>query len=273
MSSDERSPAPDSQTPLARAAQDAHISIADIATVAGVTYEAARRWTNEGARPLPRYQRAIERLLNIPTGSLWGDQPLPTRNAVVVDRLSSVSQNLLSQWIADTTNDLWIIAGSSLWIAEQVRDLGPLIRAQNVRNKLLGKRPMNVRICGADPASQATADRDASESSAPGSTLQPRELTARVAMALRQWTEILSDDESGRLIDGCQIKVFDSCWTSVWYRFDDRLLMYPYLEGARGIDTPVVVLHEADANEAFAAWLLNMEAVWAAALPYSPTTS
>lgn len=270
MSPDERSPAPDTQTPLAQAARAANVTIDDIAVVTGVTYEGARRWVNEGARPLPKYQSAIERLLNIPTGSLWGDRPLPRRNCTVIDRLSSITQNTLLQWVADTTSDLWVIAGSSLWIIEQLRDIGPLIRAQNVRNQLLGQPPINVRICGADPHSQATLDRDTAEASAPGATIQPGELPARVRMAADQWRAALSNVD-GTLIPGCELRTFNTPWTSVWYRFDDIIACYPYLVHGRGLDSPVVVIHEADASEAFASWTANMEAIWAAAAPYSPT--
>jgi hypothetical protein len=223
----------------------------DIAALAGATAvdpKTVQRWL-AGRLPHPRHRWAIATLVQEEEGYLWpsarpdlspGAEATPEIVAAYAHRVD-VPRTKWSELLATSRRHLDILGYAFLFLPEQHIDLAKVIE----RNCEGGCR---VRIALADPDGEHVSERDALEH-------LNGTLPARIHMTLSHLKPLES-------LPGVEIRYHDVHLYNAMYRFDDQMIVTPYLYRAHGFQHPALHVRRLGPYGLFANFLDQFDLIW-----------
>ena len=231
------------------------VEIEALARHVGVDPKTAQRWLG-GRIPHPRHRWRICDLLAQSEQQLW---PEVGRGASG----SSVTSEIVAAFAhrADAPSQLWegllgrvrtnldLLGYAILFFPEQHPNLERLITEKCAQG-------LRVRIALADPDCAEVAARDSLESL--GGTL-----AGRIRSTVQHFEPILANPGVSLRFHG--VPLYNAC-----YRFDDEMLVTPYLYRLHGYQHPLLHLKRLGAGGIFEGYAKQFEAIWADSYPPAP---
>lgn len=240
------------RTAMANAGKD----VAALADATAVDPKTVQRWL-AGRVPHPRHRWAITRLVGEEEGYLWpaarpdlspGAEATSEIVAAYAHRVD-VPKDKWSELLATSRRNVDILGYAFLFFPEQHIDLAKVI-AKSCDG---GCR---VRIAVADPDGEHLADRDALEQ-------LNGTLAARIRMTLSHLKPLLD-------LPDVQVRYHDVHLYNAIYRFDDQMIVTPYLYRAHGFQHPALHVRRLGPYGLFASFLDQFEAIWQEARVSAP---
>lgn len=235
---------------MSTAGVDAHA----VAETLLVDPKTVHRWLI-GRVPHPRHRMALVRLLSAEEGYLW-----PTARPDVSPGAEATSEVVAAYGHrVDVPRDKWTSLLSSarrhidllgyafLFLPEQHVELEPTIQRKCADGCL-------VRILVADPEGRQTRERDALEHL--GGTLE-----GRIRTTLHHLQPL-------RNVQRVEIRLHDVHLYNAIYRFDDDMIVTPYLYRTHGYQHPALHLRRLSPYGVFAAFADQFDVIWSAASSY-----
>ncbi len=237
------------RTALANAAVD----VDGITRVTGVDPKTVQRWLG-GRVPHPRHRWAIAKLLGEEEGYLWPSArpdlaPGAEATSEVVAAYGHRVDIPMGKWIdllAMAQRQIDLLGYAFLFLPEQHVDL-----AATIEKKC--EAGCKVRILLADPDGAQVQERDKLEQL--GGTLP-----ARIRMTLAHLRGI-------QVLPAVQFRLHDVHLYNAIYRFDDEMIVTPYLYGAHGFQHPALHLRRLGPYGIFASFAEQYETLWGKATP------
>lgn len=235
---------------LQTAMMRAGVSSEEVARAAGVDAKTVTRWV-AGRAPHRRSRVAVAKLLAEREEELW-----PASRPDMAPG-SPATGEIVGAWArrADVPHSVWrgLLAGAReridvlVYAAPFVWELEPLMADQ------LGKLEVKARIALCDPDCAHTMERDTLE-----------QLNGTLPGRIRNALTMV-----GRLRDvpGVQIGLHQVHLYNSIYRFDDRMLVTPFLYRARGFEHPALQLRRLSPFGMFERYAAQFEDVWATVRP------
>ncbi len=236
-----------------RVAMSAHaVEIEGLARHVGVDPKTVQRWLG-GRVPHPRHRWKICDLLEQSEEHLWpgvgvggaGTQHTSEIVAAYAHRADAPSQ-LWSGLLERTRTTLDLLGYAMLFFPEQHPQLARIINAKCSDG-------LRVRIALADPDSDEVAARDQLEGL--GGTLP-----GRIRSTVQHLEPLLSNP-------GVEIRYHGVPLYNALYRFDDQMLVTPYLYRLHGYQHPLLHLKRLGPAGIFESYAQQFEAIWTEARP------
>ena len=233
---------------LRSAMANAGKDIAALADATAVDPKTAQRWL-AGRLPHPRHRWAIATLVQEEEGYLWpsarpdlspGAEATPEIVAAYAHRVD-VPRTKWSELLATSRRHIDILGYAFLFLPEQHIDLAKVIET----NCAGGCR---VRIAVADPDGEHVSERDALEH-------LDGTLPARIHMTLSHLKPLES-------LPGVEIRYHDVHLYNAIYRFDDEMIVTPYLYRAHGFQHPALHVRRLGPYGLFANFLDQFDLIW-----------
>jgi Domain of unknown function (DUF5919) len=233
---------------LRTAMADARVGTDQVAEATRVDPKTVQRWL-AGRVPHPRHRWKVSELVSQEEGYLW-----PTARPDVAPGAAATSEIVAAYaHRTDIPSSTWhelldrarrqidIIGYSFLFLPEQTVNLSKVIR-----DKCAGG--CKVRIAVANPNSRNTRERDKLEGL--NGTLPARIRTT--ITHLRPMADISS----------VQVRYHETHLYCAIYRFDDEMLVTPYLAQAHGFEHPALHLRRLSPYGIFATYADHFDALW-----------
>lgn len=232
----------------------AQMDSATLAAAVGVDAKTVNRWL-AGRVPHKRTRADVARVLHESESTLW-PQTRPDLSAgapATAEVLAAYAHR------ADIPNDVWISLLTSAtqridiigyaypFVLELMPDASDLI-AGKCRNGA------TVRLAFADPDCPHVAERDALEQ-------MQGTLPGRIRNALSMLGPLAT-------APGCRIGLHTTHLYNSVFRFDDQMIVTPYLVRARGYQHPALHLRKLSPHGMFASFEDQTEQIWGAVTPY-----
>jgi Domain of unknown function (DUF5919) len=238
---------------LRSAMANARADIDAITKATGVDPKTVQRWLT-GRVPHPRHRWAIANLLGEEEGYLWPAarpdlSPGAEATSEVVAAYGHRADIPISKWsdlLATARRQIDLLGYAFLFLPEQFVDLGLSIEKKSAGG-------CKVRIALADPDGSQVQERDALEQL--GGTLP-----ARIQTTLGHLRDVLT-------IPGVELRFHNVHLYNAIYRFDDEMVVTPYLYRAHGFQHPAFRLRRLGPYGVFASFADQFETIWASATP------
>ena len=244
---------------LRTAMANAQVDIDQIAEATRVDPKTVQRWL-AGRVPHPRHRWKVSELVSQEEGYLW-----PTARADVAPGAPSTSEVVAayahradipsSGWnelLARACRQIDIIGYSFLFLPEQTVNLAKIITDKCSNG-------CKVRLAVANPDGRHTRERDKLEGL--NGTLPARIRTT------------LTHLQSVRAIPSVQVRYHETHLYSAIYRFDDEMLVTPYLVKAHGFEHPALHLRRLGPYGIFATYADSFESLWSTTKAISRDTN
>ena len=235
---------------LRAAMQAAHLDIEDVARAVRVDPKTVQRWL-AGRIPRPRHRWALVDLLNEQEELLWpkggGSAVAAKHTSEIVAAYAHRADAPLSLWsrvLFRSRQQIDLLGYAMLFFPEQHPDL-PAFVAERCETTSL-----KVRIILVDPDCEETRQRDSLERL--GGTLP-----ARTRTTMQHFAPLLE-------CPGVELRLVDVPLYNAVYRFDDQMLVTPYLHAIHGFQHPLLHLRRLGEYGLFAAYAGQFDALWAA---------
>ena len=224
-----------------------------ITKATGVDPKTVQRWL-AGRVPHHRHRWAIANLLGEDEGYLWpaarpdlspGAEATPEVVAAYGHR-ADIPNTTWSDLLATARRQIDLLGYAFLFLPEQFVDLGLSIEKKCAQG-------CKVRIALADPDGAQVQERDALEQL--GGTLP-----ARIRTTLGHIRDVLT-------IPGVELRFHSVHIYNAIYRFDDEMIVTPYLYRAHGFQHPAFRLRRLGPYGVFASFADQFETIWASAAP------
>jgi hypothetical protein len=234
---------------MARAGHD----VGSLASAVQVDPKTVQRWL-AGRVPHPRHRWALAKVIGEEEGYLWpaarpdlapGAEATPEIVAAYAHR-ADIPTTKWSGLVATSRRHLDILGYAFLFFPEQHIDLARIVEQHCTGG-------CRVRIALADPIGQHTAERDALEN-------LNGTLPARIHMTLSHLRPLES-------LTGAEIRLHDVHLYNAIYRFDDEMIVTPYLYRAHGFQHPALHIRRLSAYGVFANFLDQFDDIWREASP------
>lgn len=233
--------------------QAAHLGIEDVATALGVDPKTVQRWLT-GRTPRPRNRWALVDLLDEQEELLWpghdGSAFAARRTAEIVAAYTHRADAPLSLWsrlLFGARQQIDLLGCAMLFFPEQHPDLPQFIVERCATGSL------KVRIVLLDPDCDETHRRDALERL--GGTLP-----GRIRTTLQHFAPL-------RDCSGVEVRFVEVPLYNAIYRFDDQLLVTPYLYAKHGFEHPLLHLRRLGPHGLFAAYASQFDDLWSTSQP------
>jgi transcriptional regulator with XRE-family HTH domain len=228
-----------------------------LAKACEVNTKTVERWISSGRVPHRETRWRVAQVLDVDEVYLWPEllaEPTPEQRVesveselvrVFPDR-ASVPRDTWLQLIGSATRniDVLVFAGTFLAnVAPRIADLLAERAAAGVR----------VRLCWADPDSQAVDIRDREEG-------LRGTLAHKIRAALTYYRPLTE-------VSGCEIRLHRVGVYASLFRFDDVLLANPHIWGAPASANPVLQLRRIEGSTWFDGYRRSFDAVWETAIP------
>jgi hypothetical protein len=233
---------------LRAAMQAAHLDIEDVARAVGADPKTVQRWL-AGRSPRPRHRWALVDLLNEQEELLW---PKDGGSAVAAKHTSEIVAAYAHR--ADAPSSLWsrvlfrsrqqidLLGYAMLFFPEQHPDFPAFVAERCEAGSL------KVRIILLDPECDETRQRDDLERL--GGTLP-----ARIRTTVQHFAPLLT-------CPGVELRLINVPLYNALYRFDDQMLVTPYLYAKHGFQHPLLHLRRLGEYGLFTAYADQFEALW-----------
>jgi hypothetical protein len=238
---------------LRAAMQAAHLDIEDVAKAVDVDPKTVQRWL-AGRIPRPRHRWALVDLLGEQEELLWprggGSAVAATHTSEIVAAWTHRADAPLSLWsrlLLRSRGQVDLLGYAMLFFPEQHPDLPSFVAERCEATSL------KVRIVLVDPNCEETRQRDVLERL--GGTLP-----ARIRTTMQHFAPMLA-------VPGVELRLVDVPLYNAVYRFDDQMLVTPYLYAIHGFQHPLMHLRRLGDHGLFAAYAGQFEALWTIARP------
>lgn len=238
---------------LRAAMQAAHLDIEDVASAVGVDPKTVQRWL-AGRIPRPRHRWALVDLLGEQEELLWlrdgGSAVAAKQTAEIVAAYAHRVDAPLTLWsrlLFRSRQQIDLLGYAMLFLPEQHPDM-PAFIAERCETGAL-----KVRIALMDPDCEETRRRDDLERL--GGTLP-----ARIRTTLQHFGPL-------RTCPGVELRFVEVPLYNAVYRFDDQMLVTPYLYAKHGFQHPLLHLRRLGGYGLFVGYAEQFEALWSAARP------
>lgn len=233
---------------LRSAMASAQVDIDQIAEAVKVDPKTVQRWL-AGRVPHPRHRWKISELTGQEEGYLWPmarmdvapGAPATSEIVTAYAHRADVPSNVWSELLARACRQIDIVGYSFLFLPEQTVNLAKLIG-----NKCASG--CKIRIAVADPDCPHTHERDNLEN-------LNGTLPARIRTTLTHLQPIFK-------IESVQVRYHEAHLYSAIYRFDDEMLVTPYLTWAHGFEHPALHLRRLSPYGIFATYADHFESLW-----------
>ncbi len=234
---------------LRKAMVRAGVDLDRLADAAQVDVKTVQRWL-AGRIPHPRHRITLASLLGEEEGYLWpaaspDTTPGADSTSEIVSAYAHRSDIPSTKWIellARARRHIDLLGYAFLFLPEQHADL-----AASIRKKC--DEGCHVRILTAEPAGTHVAERDNLEGL--GGTLP-----ARINMTLHHLEPILA-------LPGVELRFHNVHLYNAVYRFDDEMIVTPYLYRAHGYQHPALHIRRLGPYGIFANFLEEYDTIWA----------
>jgi hypothetical protein len=230
----------------------ARLDIETVAAHVGVDPKTVQRWLM-GRMPHARHRWILVDLLGEQEELLWPDRGSATggapHTAEIVAAWAHRADAPLALWsrlLQRASSQIDLLGYAILFLPEQHPDLPDLLAERCAAG-------LKVRVALADPTSAEVARRDELERL--GSTLPAR---------IRTTVQLLAEV---RDVAGVELRYHSIPLYNAIYRFDEQMLVTPYLVGAHGFQHPLLHLRRRSATGIFQAFADQFEAIWAGTAP------
>jgi hypothetical protein len=233
---------------LRTAIGNARIDVDQIADATKVDPKTVQRWI-AGRVPHPRHRWKVSKLVGQEEGYLW-----PTARPDVAPGAPSTSEVVAAyahradipaavwnELLARACRQVDIIGYSFLFLPEQTVNLGNLIT-----NKC--SKGCKIRIAVANPECEHTLERDRLEN-------LNGTLLARIRTTIAHLQPILN-------VESVEVNYHETHLYCAIYRFDDEMLVTPYLVAAHGFEHPALHIRRLGPYGIFATYADHFEALW-----------
>ncbi len=234
-----------------------------LADLVDVGRSSVYRWQGD-AELLPRLSQrlAVAKVLSVPARDIWndtGDGTLTLSATTEWPGLTAVPRELWADMFRKCTERFDVCVGGSMYIAESNQGLFPVIAVAAEAGE-----PIQVRILAADPDGTAAAARQLNESQF-DPTSEDGRLVNRIGSALDIWTDAFDG------LEGAEVRITDdpAIYTNGVVRFDDRMLVFPYIYGQRTLATPTELLRRYEVGGRFDAMSRHVDRLWETGTPYT----
>ncbi|MDF5757754.1 hypothetical protein [Spongiactinospora sp. TRM90649] len=229
------------------------VSRTDLAEAAGVDVKTVTRWI-EGRIPHRNNRLAVARRLGEEEGALWPTtRPDQGPGGIVTSEIvgayahrADIPHEIWNSLLLGTKERIDIVGYSFLFIWEQHINLPRLIEEKCSTGAC-------VRVALADPNCAHVAERDDLEQL--GGTLP-----GRIRNALNHLHDVKN-------LDGVQIGLHQIHLYSAIYRFDDQIIVTPYLYRARGYQHPALHMRRLSEYGIFTQYTDQFEDIWQSTRP------
>ncbi|MEV0063807.1 XRE family transcriptional regulator [Nocardia sp. NPDC050718] len=232
----------------------ARLDSSALAAAVGVDAKTVNRWL-AGRVPHRRTRAVVARILDEPEDLLWPQ----TRPDLAPGASATAEVQVAYAHRADIPNDLWtsLLLGAN----EQIDIVGyayPFVMEllPDAADVLATKcrEGTRIRLAFADPDCPHVAERDALE-----------QMNGTLAGRIRNALNMV-----GKLADtpGCEILLHASHLYNSVFRFDDEMIVTPYLFRARGYQHPALHLRKLSPHGIFSSFAEQFEQIWGSATPY-----
>jgi len=225
----------------------------ELAAQLGVTLERVESWVDGNSTPKLSARNEISKALEVPTRKLWPDliEPEQLSTQAEFDKLIGIPSDTWSELLGMATSHIDMLGGGYGWWLEQNPQFQQLAR-QKAHDGL------QIRICQADPNGAAVRIRDEVESAR--TSLKPGWLIGGIETAASMWRSALTG------IDNAELRGTENAYDMLMMRFDDYLIVSPYLFGMRGTVTYAELVRR-DSHDRKFDHLINghFEPIWAEA--------
>jgi len=236
-----------------------NLEVEALARHVGVDPKTVQRWLT-GRVPHPRHRWKACDALNRTEEELWPEVALANASGLTsmseivtaythrADAPIQLWSNLIDR--ASTTIDL--LGYAMLFLPEQFPDLEDMLDKKC-------KSGLRVRILAADPMCEEVAARDRLED-------LRGTLPGRIRTTLGHFEPLLSNP-------GIEVRLHTVPLYNAVYRFDDQMIVTPYLYKLHGFQHPLLQLRRRGSAGIFEAYARQFEAVWAefSAARWNPT--
>jgi hypothetical protein len=228
---------------------NAHVDIDKIAEVTKVDPKTVQRWL-AGRVPHPRHRWKVSQLVGQEEGYLWPTArpdvapgaPATSEVVTAYAHRADIPANVWNDLLARACRQVDIIGYSFLFLPEQTVNLAKVITDKCSNG-------CKIRIAIADPDSPHTHERDRLES-------LNGTLPARIRTTVVHLQPILN-------IPSVQVRYHETHLYCAIYRFDDEMLVTPYLVGAHGFEHPALHVRRIGPYGIFATYADQFESLWA----------
>lgn len=218
------------------------------------------RWIGLGRVPHRETRWAVARELDVDEVYLW---PGLLAEQSADERSDSVQSELVQVYPdrASVPRDTWLrLLGSSSRNVDVLVYAGTFFANVNPRvAEMLAERAgagVKVRLCWADPDSQAVETRDREEG-------LRGTLKHKIRASLTYYRHLAD-------VPGCEIRLHSATVYASLFRFDDALLANPHIWGMPASANPVLHLRRIEGSTWFDGYRRSFDAVWDTALAWNP---
>lgn len=233
---------------LRTAMGNAQLDIDQIAEATNVDPKTVQRWL-AGRVPHPRHRWKVSQLVGQEEGYLWptarpdiapGAPATPEIVGAYAHR-AEIPSNVWNELLVRASRQIDIIGYSFLFLPEQTVNL-----AKKITSKC--SNGCKVRIAVANPDCRHTRERDKLEN-------LNGTLPARIRTTLTHLQSIYT-------IPSVQIRYHETHLYCAIYRFDDEMLVTPYLVKAHGFEHPALHLRRIGPYGIFATYSDHFDSLW-----------
>lgn len=240
---------------LRQAITAAHMDIEAVARALGVDPKTVQRWL-AGRVPRPRHRWALVDLLNEQEALLW-----PGVGSAAVSSVHTAEIVAAYPHRADAPTSLWsrllfrsqeqidLLGYALLFFPEQHPNLPAFVAERCAATSL------KVRIILVDPDGEEARRRDELERL--GGTVP-----SRIRMTMQHLAPMLE-------VAGVELRLVDVPLYNAVYRFDDQMLVTPYLYARHGYEHPLLHLRWLSRNGVFARYAEQFDDLWSIGTPAS----
>ncbi|HEY3718402.1 MAG TPA: XRE family transcriptional regulator [Jatrophihabitantaceae bacterium] len=220
-----------------------------------------QRWISHGRVPHRETRWTIARELDIDEVYLW---PELVEGRSTEEREQSVESELVRVHPdrSSVPRDTWLqLVGSATRHIDILVYAGTFLVQTNPRiADMLAERAaagVKVRLCWADPDSQAVDIRDREEG-------LRGTLAHKIRASLTYYRNLVD-------VPGCEVKLHGATVYASIFRFDDAMVVNPHMWGAPASANPLLHLRRIEGSNWFDGYLRSFNAVWETALPWDPS--
>ena len=233
---------------LRTAIANAHVDIDQIAEATKVDPKTVQRWL-AGRVPHPRHRWTVSAMVGQEEGYLWPTArpdmapgaPATSEVVAAYAHRADIPSSAWNELLSRAHRQIDIIGYSFLFLPEQTVNLSKVISDKCSNG-------CKVRIAVANPDCRHTRERDKLEG-------LNGTLPARIRTTLTHLEPI-------RAIASVQIHYHETHLYSAIYRFDDEMLITPYLVKAHGFEHPALHLRRLGPYGIFATYADHFESLW-----------